>query len=332
MISIIIPVYNVKAYLHKCVNSVIAQTYSDLEIVLIDDGSTDGSGELCDELATLDARIRVIHKENGGPASACKLGAETARGEIIGFVDSDDCCEREHFEVLVGALLANDADIAICGYTDDFEQNPEDNRRHRASAYLADGVYEGEKLQNIKETYFSRKNVLYWAKWLRVFKKPILTDNLKYFAEDVFVGDEVGIALATFLDAKKIVIVDVYGYNYLQRSGSIMHSVTDKEIANYESLCKNIERVCRDKGYGQNICREFTSQLFIAITRLLHSNSGRREKIRLLKQLRKTETVKRVFKEHDFGERSKKGRIVLWLFKNSFFGAMTLLPLGRSQK
>ena len=90
LISVIVPVYNVKPFLEKCFDSIVRQNYRNLEIILVDDGSTDGSGDLCEELARLDSRVRVIHKKNGGLGSARNAGMDAAKGEILSFVDSDD--------------------------------------------------------------------------------------------------------------------------------------------------------------------------------------------------------------------------------------------------
>lgn len=104
IISIIVPVYNTKEYLVRCVNSLKAQTYPGLEIILVDDGSTDGSGEMCDELAVSDDRIKALHKENGGSSSARNLGISQAKGEYIGFVDSDDYVDTDMYEKLADAM------------------------------------------------------------------------------------------------------------------------------------------------------------------------------------------------------------------------------------
>ena len=100
LITVIVPVYNILDYLPRCVHSITAQTYSHLEIILVDDGSTDGTGELCDRLAEEDGRIRVFHKENGGSSSARNLALEHASGEYVGFVDSDDYISPDMYERL----------------------------------------------------------------------------------------------------------------------------------------------------------------------------------------------------------------------------------------
>ena len=115
LISIIVPVYNTEGYLTKCVDSLRAQTYADLEIILVDDGSTDGSGALCDRFAAEDRRIRVLHKENGGSSSARNLGIAKAKGQYIGFVDSDDYVDADMYEKLYAALQSGHVNAAQIG-------------------------------------------------------------------------------------------------------------------------------------------------------------------------------------------------------------------------
>lgn len=113
LISVIIPVYKVEKYIKKCVDSIINQTYKNLEIILIDDGSPDNCGKICDEYAKLDERIKVVHKKNGGQAEARNIGLDIANGKYIGFVDSDDYIENNMFEILYRNLIEYDADISI---------------------------------------------------------------------------------------------------------------------------------------------------------------------------------------------------------------------------
>ena len=115
LISIIVPVYNVELYLNECINSIRNQTYKNLEIILIDDGSTDNSGKICDEYAKIDSRIVVIHKENKGVTSARKVGVEIANGKYIGFVDSDDYIDKEMYKNMLKKILETDADFIDCG-------------------------------------------------------------------------------------------------------------------------------------------------------------------------------------------------------------------------
>ena len=115
LISAIVPIYNVRPYLEKCFDSIARQSYQNLEIILVDDGSTDGSGELCEDLSKRDGRVRVIHKKNGGLGSARNVGIDAARGAILSFVDSDDWIEPGMYETLSGIMCRENAQIIACG-------------------------------------------------------------------------------------------------------------------------------------------------------------------------------------------------------------------------
>ena len=115
LISAIVPIYNVRPYLEKCFDSIARQSYQNLEIILVDDGSTDGSGELCEDLSKRDGRVRVIHKKNGGLGSARNAGMDEARGAILSFVDSDDWIEPGMYETLSGIMCRENAQIIACG-------------------------------------------------------------------------------------------------------------------------------------------------------------------------------------------------------------------------
>lgn len=126
LISVIIPVYNVEKYLNKSIESVIKQTYKELEIILVDDGSTDSSGKICDEFAQKDDRIKVIHKKNGGLSDARNAGISEAKGKYLGFIDSDDYIDKNFYEILYNVLKKYNSDISICKHREtytDYEEN-----------------------------------------------------------------------------------------------------------------------------------------------------------------------------------------------------------------
>ena len=115
-ISVIVPVYKVEPYLKQCVDSIINQTYKNLEIILVDDGSTDNCGKICDEYASKDNRIKVLHIENGGPAVARNAGLDIATGKYIGYVDSDDYIEPDMYETLYNAMIKTNAGLVVCNW------------------------------------------------------------------------------------------------------------------------------------------------------------------------------------------------------------------------
>lgn len=144
-VTVVIPVYNTKKYLEKCVDSITGQTFQNIEILLIDDGSTDGSAELCDELGEKDDRIRVIHKQNGGAATARNLGIDVAKGEYIMFIDSDDWLDTEAIEMLVEHADENNVDVIRFGYVREFG----DKKLVKRNTFLEERVYSEYECLNV---------------------------------------------------------------------------------------------------------------------------------------------------------------------------------------
>lgn len=206
-ISVIVPVFNVENYLDKCVKSIVEQTYKNLEVILVDDGSTDESGLLCDELKKQDYRIKVIHKTNGGLSDARNAGIRVSTGKYLSFVDSDDYLERTALEQMMQAILISRSEIAICnimrfyddGCTEEF-YNPTDNQE------VLEGIRRFDTLNQP-----SVCNKLFDAK---------LFVNISFpygkFYEDTYVYHEL------LYKANKVVLTGKTGYWYLSRKGSIL--------------------------------------------------------------------------------------------------------------
>ncbi|MDU6574119.1 MAG: glycosyltransferase [Gemella haemolysans] len=212
LISIIVPVYNVEQYLEKCINSIINQTYKNLEIILVDDGATDNSGKMCDELAKTDNRIKVYHKENGGLSDARNYGVERAIGEYIGFVDSDDYIDEEMYEKLYGAIKKEDVDVAECNFKFIYT--------NRVSNYTEDNYYlVMNRDEYIKEYIIMNK--LFGSACTKLIRSD-LAKKIKFpkgkLYEDSFYS------LELMKKAKNFVIFDSPYYNYVMRENSITNS------------------------------------------------------------------------------------------------------------
>lgn len=212
-ISIIVPVYNVAQYLDRCLTSLTGQTYKNIEIILVDDGSTDTSGELCDVWQSRDNRIKAFHKPNGGLSDARNYGMKRASGKYICFVDSDDWLDLNYVEVMLDTLADTGADIAECDYvcTDGSETIPDNN----PSAYDYE-VYTGREcfLRFLTNHFFvSVCNKLY--------RKEILENQL--FQKGVYHEDE-SWTYRIFSKAQKVCRLHYTGYFYFQRQGSIVHT------------------------------------------------------------------------------------------------------------
>lgn len=210
-VSVIVPIYNVESYLVKCLESIINQTYSSLEVILIDDGSLDKSGSICDDYRARDSRIKVIHKVNGGLSSARNAGMNIATGEYVLFVDSDDWIDNCMIEDMIKVAIDEVADIVQCGFRK-IDENGVIKREFRpiSEALVGNDI--------IMSNYFQQEkiNVVVWNKLYRkqLFNKVRFIE--KHLYEDIMLSFDI------LLQAKKIVTINEAYYNYLQRNGSIM--------------------------------------------------------------------------------------------------------------
>ncbi|MGL4652161.1 glycosyltransferase family 2 protein [Cetobacterium sp.] len=166
-ISIIVPIYNVENYLEKCIDSILNQTFKDFELILVDDGSPDRCGEICDEYTKKDKRIVVIHKKNGGLSSARNAGLDIAKGEYIGFIDSDDWIEKEMYEVLYNSCIENKSDISVIGMYR-YECGEIKNKvEHLKKNYIGEESYEEITLNKSNNIGWSVCNKLWRAEKIK---------------------------------------------------------------------------------------------------------------------------------------------------------------------
>ena len=230
LVSIIIPVYNVEKYLDKCIASVVNQTYTNLEIILVDDGSPDNCPAICNEWQAKDNRIKVIHQENGGLSKARNEGLKIATGEFIGFVDSDDWIEPEMYETLLTALLESKADIAVCNYQVEYEKikntipstKTKDIRHYTAEEVL--------------KLIFTIRGFIRTVVWNKLYKRILLVNNLfpegKIYEDNYWTPKVIG-------GATLILTIDSSFYHYLYREKSLSHDICNL----YQRLLNKFEMV-----------------------------------------------------------------------------------------
>ena len=207
LISIITPVYNVERYLPQCIESIINQTFQQWELLLVDDGSKDHSGKICDEYAAKDARIRVIHKENSGQADSRNLALQQAKAPYIGFVDSDDWVDAEMFETLFNTIQENQADIAICGYSFDYT-----NRSVKTCDSGETIIYNRDKALKLILEDKQIKSFL----WDKLYRREVIQElpPKSFFYEDY------STLFKWFTHAQKIAFRRISLYHYRLRKGS----------------------------------------------------------------------------------------------------------------
>ena len=225
LISVIVPVYNMEKYLERCVDSILCQTYKELEIILVDDGSTDASPGMCDEYAKKDARIKVVHKENGGLSDARNAGLGVAVGDYIGYVDSDDWIEDDMYERMYKACVENGAQLCACRYFCEFADRTLSGGSGRAIPLLR---------EELLKIYIGGHDdyIIYNSVWSKLFKRE-LVDGVKFpkgrNSEDIMYTTR------AFCTLKRAVYIDTCLYHYvIDREGSIMNVSRGERMFNDE--------------------------------------------------------------------------------------------------
>ncbi len=224
LISIIIPVYKVEKYLEKCIQSVINQTYENLQIILVDDGSPDNCGKICDEYAQKDHRIEVIHKSNGGLSDARNKGLEIAKGEYIGFVDSDDYIESDMYEVLYNLLKQYNVDVSICNFYTV-------SQGKIAIKNADNGIKEYNRIEILKEILLD--NDIQSYAWNKLYKRELFGE-IKYPVGKKY--EDIGTTFYLLEKCNKVVVTGKPEYYYINRQGSIVNNVTESTITDYIEL------------------------------------------------------------------------------------------------
>ena len=232
VVSVIVPIYNLKDYLDKCISSIVQQTYKQLEIILVDDGSTDGSSEICDAWKLKDERIIVIHSPNSGVSHARNMGLSIATGQYIGFVDGDDWLNLDWFSRLVESLVTNKTDIAIGGYIKETPNGPLMKLVKGTPKILSNE-------EAIAESFKLSKNKLFWWEMCDKLFRHTLFENIR-FDERIYACEDMLVCGQLFFKARSISYVPLYGYHYFERENSATRGGLNKQQEESSVLAKQI--------------------------------------------------------------------------------------------
>ena len=231
LISVVVPVYRVEPYLDRCVASIVNQTYRNLEIILVDDGSPDRCPAMCDAWAEKDRRIKVIHKANGGLSDARNVGLQLAQGNYVAFIDSDDWIDLRFIEILYKAIVETEAEISACDIRKVYEESEE-----RITSIDAIKVQLSTPREAIQDILYDRR--FRTVVWNKLYKREILIDERFETGrchEDEFFSFRI------FDKAKQLAYVDIPLYNYRQRNGSIMTSFSLQHLDMLDAYLNRIE-------------------------------------------------------------------------------------------
>ncbi len=240
-ISVIVPVFNTINYLKKCLDSIIGQSYSDFQIVLVDDGSTDGSGSVCDEYAKTDDRIKVIHQENAGVVKARKNGLRESDGRYIYYVDSDDWIDDRMIESLNRIVLEHKSDMVVVGNKREYESG----KSIISHLPFENGLYDQAWINNVMLEKMMRTDRFYEnahrvAFWNYLIDRNLLEKNQTHIDDKIRIWDDAVVTYPCLLDAKKIYVEkDIY-YHYRQRSNSLKRTKSDDEYKRFQLVYKTL--------------------------------------------------------------------------------------------
>lgn len=220
LISIIVPIYNVEKYINKCVDSIINQTYKNLEIILVDDGSPDNCPQICDEYAKKDNRIKIIHKENGGLSSARNAGLDIMTGKYVTFIDSDDYYEPEAIEILYNCIKDSKVQISVMKFLKVYETDSINKKTNNINTV--------QYINSIDYLKFLCEKKISESVWDKLFDIEILKN--KRFEIGRLNEDFIFLSKLLILNNVKISLIDFYGYNYYSRANSITSNGYGKSL------------------------------------------------------------------------------------------------------
>lgn len=254
MISVIVPIFNAEKYLHRCIKRILAQDYTDYELLLIDDGSTDNSGTICDEYAIKDNRIRVFHKENGGVSSARNWGLDKAIGEYIMFVDSDDYMLPGMLEVMLSTLESKKTDLVVCGTTE------------TGGGYwrpIADVDY---SINQLKENFVSLLHTeLLSPPWNKIYKKEIIGSNR--FCEDISFGEDLLFNIKYLAKCENISLIkESPFYHEKENENSLVVKFNKNRLLDIEKVWVVVNRFSEDK---EGLYSKYLRDLTVYVRQLL---------------------------------------------------------------
>lgn len=247
-VSIVVPVYNVKDLVIKCLESLHDQTLDDYEVIVVNDGSTDGSGELVEAFCADKEKFRVFHKENGGLASAVLTGISHAEGDYIGFVDSDDYIDREMYKKMMDHAENDNADVVMCNHWYVSSEEGMSPRLHRNP--MAEGLYEKEDLLALKKLILPRTGADYVSpsRCSKVIRKDLLLRNVKFYSPKIASAEDVNMTVPCMLSCTRFSYIDEPLYYYVQRKNSVSYTFKEDILDRYLVLIENIKEAVHENG------------------------------------------------------------------------------------
>ncbi|KRL79705.1 glycosyltransferase family 2 protein [Ligilactobacillus equi] len=338
-ISVIVPVYNVEKYLNRCVQSILSQTYKDLEIILVDDGATDRSGAMCDTYKNDDDRIIVVHKQNEGLGLARNTGLKYATGKYVMFVDSDDYIDSDVVAKLYDDLVSNMADTCIGGFTRVSSSNIKEIHEN---AYLGN-TFEGDSIKKILLPSMFGKSpnddkYTEMSVWKVLFTKSIIdSNNIIFPSEREFISEDIIFDIDYYSKAKKIYMSSCNGYNYCDNAGTLTTRYNPDRFSQQVKLYK--ELIKRTDKIGILVfCKERLDNTLISIARYsiklevkYRKKNGILHEKKKIKEICENKVLKNVFNEFDNSQLPIGSKLINFFIKNKMIKPLEFIMILKSR-
>lgn len=326
LITVIVPVYNVAPYLSRCMESLLGQTYRELEIILVDDGSTDESGKLCDGYAERDGRVQVIHKKNGGLASARNAGMEKATGEYITFADSDDWLDTSAYSLLSEKAEQSGADMIRFGF------KRISNGKTLAS-YVFDqpeGVYEGEELHKMQLDAISFEGVLDYRRYrflsacMAMFRRSLIEKSgLRFESEREILNEDYLFVMQAIQHAASIYILPKTLYHYDIRSGSLTTAKRPRLLERKQKLCARYREVLPDGDaeIDSRIRNFYIDGIYASLINEVNDPQPKAEAVKKMKKILADEELARCLKLNRHLINTPKAKLICFFMRRGMASA-----------
>ncbi|SEL82224.1 Glycosyl transferase family 2 [Butyrivibrio sp. ob235] len=326
LVSVIIPVYNIKEYFKDCIESVINQTYRDIEIILVDDGASDGSEVMCDDYAAKDERIRVIHKKNGGLVSAWSAGVKEATGHYVMFIDGDDWVDTDMVESLLEFAKPNEGVTEIISSNYIIEKK---NEKRKASNGMPVGTYSGAELREVRTKLLGEENrPVIMSRCMKLITRDLILNNMKYLNYDIRMAEDVNIMLPCLLDVDRLVIHDGFFYHYRTIGTSMAHGYDERLLDNIRQDYDTFSGIMKDKGVSngkEQMDREYVRLLFFVMKNLLRADipgvTGR------VREIFDTEPIRGIIKNTPVTVSEKSNKLLYFGMKHPIAPVVLLIKM-----
>ncbi len=334
LVTIVLPIYNVEKYLKRCIQSVVNQTYRNLEIILVDDGSPDNCPSICDEWAKKDNRIKVVHKANAGLGMARNTGIDNATGEYIFFLDSDDCVDETLVEKCVASAQENNSDVVVFSRHNVYDDGRTVSRKIHVPTMLFDNAGIVNELLPSMFTYRMGFGVSAWSKMYRL--DTLKHSNVRFRSEREIISEDAYFALEYYPRIAAVSVVPECLYYYYKRNDSLSRSYKpDRQTRNDDFLQKSLDYVKENhlpSVLNANIMSRYHALTLGTMLQIARADISEKERKHAIKDIFTNPYLRKTLKKDVFDLSSSKSGVFWWLLKFRCYNLCYFLLLRKTRK